>query len=149
MPTSAELAEAKSRAKTTIQTTWRDIARSYTLGWGGPIDVVERAFPFIGNAISDIRDLISVDLPVIFFQSRESPPKDMIAAIGYVNDADNPFNCRLAGVRTLTQTEAKLYSDFAQAFWFCIYTKLLPTPRDKDEFKAAILDWTGHNFFTI
>jgi hypothetical protein len=149
MTSPSEFEEAKSRAERTIRTLWRDIARSYTLGWGGPIEDIESAFPFVRDAILSIRHQISPDFPVVLFQSRESPPKDMIAAVAFWKDTGNPFNCRLATVRTLSQEETKLYSDFAQAFWFSIQTKLLPAPRDGQRFQAAILAWTGEALFKI
>jgi len=108
MPTRAEFDEAKAHAEKTIQSTWREIALSYTLGWGGPIDVVERQFPFIREAIRSIRDQVSTNLPVVFFQSRESPPKDILAAVPFWRDTGNPYNCRLAAVRTITPEEQKL-----------------------------------------
>jgi hypothetical protein len=115
MPSSTEFEEAKKRAESTILTTWRDVARTYTLGWGGPIEVVERDFLFIREAIQNIRHRISKDLPVLFFQSREFPPKDMIAAVPFWNDTGNPYNSRLASVRTLSPEELKLYGDFSQS----------------------------------
>lgn len=69
MPSRAEFEEAKFRAEQTIRNTWRNVARSYTLGWGGPIDVVERDFPLVRDAILSIRNQISTELPVLFFQS--------------------------------------------------------------------------------
>lgn len=149
MPTQTDFDEAKARAKKTIQTTWQDVAQAYTLGWGGPIDVVERSFPFIGSAILNIRSQVSTDLPILFFQSRESPPKDMIAAVPYLKDTGNPYNSRLASVRTLSPEEAGLYSGFAQAFWFSIHMKLLPDPKDDKVFHDAILAWTGEKLFKI
>jgi hypothetical protein len=143
MPSSLEFEEAKKRAETTIRNTWREVARLYTLGWGGPIDVVEREFPFIHEAILSIRHQVSTNLPVLFFQSRESPPKDMLAAVPFWRDTGNPFNCRLATVRTPSPDEIKLYSDFAQAFWFAIDQKMLPNLRDAQEFQKALLAWTG------
>lgn len=149
MTSPSEFEAAKSRAEQTIRSTWQDIARSYTLGWGGPVEDVEREFPFVREAILSIRHQISADFPVVLFQSRESPPKDMIAAVAFWKDTGNPFNCRLATVRTLSQAEAKLFSDFAQAFWFSIQTKVLPDPRDGLRFQAAILAWTGESLFNI
>ena len=147
MPTQADFEGAKQRAKQTIHNTWQQIARIHTLGWGGPIESVERDFPFIREAILDIRHQISTDLPVLFFQTRESPPKDMLAAVPFWKDTGNPFNCRLSAPRTLQQDEAKLYGDFAQAFWFSIQMKLLPNPRDAAAFQSAIQAWTGETFF--
>jgi hypothetical protein len=147
MPTQADFDAAKLRAKATIQNTWKDIAKSYTLGWGGPIESVEQDFPFIRQAILDIRHQISTDLPALLFQSRDPAPKDTIAAVPFWRDTGNPFNCRLAAVRDLNSAELKLYSDFGQAFWFSIKMKLLPDPRDATAFHSAILNWTGQAFF--
>ncbi len=147
MPTKSEMEAAKLRAKQTIQDSWQQIAETYTLGWGGPIESVEQQFPFIRETILDIRHQISTDLPVLFFQTRESPPKDMLAAVPFWKDTGNPYNCRLAAPRTIRPEEAKLYGDFAQAFWFSIHTKLLPNPRDAAAFQSAIQAWTGPAFF--
>src|SRR5205085_11501950 len=102
MPRHAEFDEAKARAEKTIRGSWRDIARSYTLGWCGPIESIENQFPFVRKAILSIRHQVSNDLPVIIFQSRESPPKDMIAAVPFWKDTGNPYNCRLAAVKALS-----------------------------------------------
>ncbi len=96
-----------------------------------------------------IRHQVSRDLPVLFFQSRESPPKDMLAAVPFWKDTGNPYNCRLAAVRTLTPERIKLYNDFSQAFWFAIAMKLLPSSRDAKRFHEAILSWTGPELFEI
>lgn len=71
----------------------------------------------------------------------------MIAAIPYWKDTGNPYNCRLVTARTPTQDEIKLYSDFAQAFWFAIQMKMLPSPREAGRFQKAILAWTGEELF--
>ena len=147
MPTQTDFDAAKTRAKTTILNTWKDIAKTFTLGWGGPIESVEEQYPFIREAILDIRHQISRDLPVLFFQTRESPPKDMLAAVPFWRDTGNPYNCRLAAPRTIRPEEAKLEGDFAQAFWFAIHIRLFPNPRDAAAFHAAILNWTGPAFF--
>src|SRR5579863_198571 len=147
MATHAELDEAKARAERTIRSNWRAIACSYTLGWGGPISDVERQFPFVREAVLSIRQQVSSELPVLFFQSRESAPKDMLAAVPFWKDTGNPFNCRLAAVRTVLAEEQKLYGEFAQALWFTIKMKMLPDPRERDRFHKAILSWTGREFF--
>lgn len=147
MPTHFEMEAAKLRAKTTIQDHWQQIANTYTLGWRGPIEFIEQDFPIVRDQILDIRHQISNELPVLFFQTRESPPKDMIAAVPFWKDTGNPFNCRLVAVRTLNMDELKLYSDFAQAFWFSIQMKILPDPRDRTAFQSAIQAWTGEKLF--
>lgn len=149
MPTQAEFDDAKLRAKTTIHNTWEEIAKAFTLGWGGPIESVEMEFPFVREAILNIRHQISTDLPVLFFQTRESPPKDMLAAVPFWRDTGNPYNCRLAAPRTILPHEAKLHGEFAQAFWFSIKMKLLPNPRDAAAFHAAIEKWTGPALFRL
>lgn len=149
MPTPAEFDEAKARAERTIRSTWREIARSYTLGWGGPLDDVELQFPFVRDANLSIRHQVCTELPVLFFQSRESPPKDMLAAVPFWKDTGNPYNCRLSAVRTVSAEERKLYGEFAQAFWFAIKMKLLPDPKEANSFYRAILSWTGRELFEI
>jgi hypothetical protein len=147
MPSNAEFEAARKRAEDVIRTTWKKVAHTYTLGWGGPIESVERDFPFVRESVSSIRHQISPNLPVLFFQSRESAPKDMIVAIPFWKDTGNPFNCRLASARNLSLEERGLYNNFAQAFWFAIDQKMLPNPRDAARFQAAILAWTGRELF--
>jgi hypothetical protein len=149
MATFAEFDEAKARAERTIRSTWHAIARLYTLGWGGPVGDVERQFPFVREAILSIRHQVSVELPVLFFQSRESPPKDMLAAVPFWKDTGNPFNCRLAAVRTVPAEEQKLYGEFAQAIWFAIKMKMLPDPKETNKFHKAILSWTGRELLEL
>jgi hypothetical protein len=149
MPSDAEFDEAKARAEKTIRDSWRDIARSYTLGWGGPIESIEHQFPFVRKAILSIRHQISNDLPVLLFQSRESPPKDMMAAVPFWRDTGNPYNCRLVAIKSLSANETKFYGDFAQAFWFAIKQRMLPSPLDAEKFQKKILSWTGRELFEI
>lgn len=149
MASTSEFDKAKIRAEQTIRNSWRNVAHFYTLGWGGPIESVERQFPFVAEAVMDIRHQISRDLPILFFQTRETPPKDMIASIPFWKDTGNPYNCRLATVRKLTSEETGLYGDFSQAIWFAIGSKMLADPRDSRRFHEMILNWTGPDLFEL
>src|SRR5258708_2010456 len=82
----------------------------------GPIEVMEQDFPCVREAIMSVRHQISNDLPMLFFQSRESPPKAMVVAVPFWKDTGNPFNCRLATVRSLSAKESELYGNVAQVF---------------------------------
>ncbi|MFY0582757.1 hypothetical protein ACN28S_58355 [Cystobacter fuscus] len=72
-----QFSEARKRAKSTFQTKWQTLARVRTLGWGGPIDRVEDKYPFMREATSKLGDSISPHLPIMIFQSSETPPQQM------------------------------------------------------------------------
>jgi hypothetical protein len=134
--------EACQRAETTIKTIWRDIAANYTIGWMGPIEVVIRRYPHITAKITDIRARVSNGLPVVIYQTRESPPKGMVAAIPYVKLENNPYNCRLIASNNLTPQEVRVLNDFAQAFWFLIGNEILPGPENSEELERKLAEWT-------
>jgi hypothetical protein len=134
--------EACQRAEITIKTIWRDIAANYTIGWMGPIEVVIRRYPHITTKITDIKARVSKGLPVVIYQTRESPPKHMIAAIPYMKLDNNPYNCRLVASDNLTSQEVKVLNDFAQAFWFLIDNKVLPRPENSEDLERKLAEWT-------
>lgn len=135
--------EARQRAETTIKTVWQDITPSYTIGWMGPIEAVIKQYPHITARITDIRTRVSKWLPVVIYQTRESPPQDMIAAIPYAKLGNNPYNCRLIASNDLTPNEIKVLNDFAQAFWFLIDNKILPRPERERELEQKLIEWTN------
>jgi len=138
-----DLKTAAQRAETTIKTQWKTVAKYYTVGWMGPIEVVEAQYSHISQSIATIKNNISYNLPIVIFQSRESPPKSIITAIPYKNLDGNPYNCRLAITSKLSQEKVRLLNDFSQAFWFLIDNELLPSPRSGDELERKIIEWCG------
>lgn len=147
MATPDQFAEAKARAQSTIQDTWRHISTKYTLGWGGPLEAIEDAFPHVAVPIWDIRDRISADLPFCLFQTRQSPPVEMVIAVPFWKDSGNPYNCRLVPSRPLDPRMQHLLGMFAQSFWFAIEQRMLPGPWAGDALQRAMLSWTGPEFF--
>lgn len=69
-----ELEKFKEKAKSQILSTWRAISENYTLGWGGPLDAVNLRYPFISEAVADVRDRVEASLPLVIYQTRETPP---------------------------------------------------------------------------
>jgi hypothetical protein len=143
MSSNQSFVEARQRAESAIQTVWRDIATKYTVGWMGPIEAVTRKYPHMTQAIADIRAKISRKLPVIIYQTRESPPKEMVIAVPYAKHDNNPYNCRLATSSKLTPEEVKILNEFAQAFWFLIDNAVLPHPEDGSKLEHALVKLTN------
>jgi hypothetical protein len=141
--------EAKRRARTTIQTNWRKIADNYTFGWSGPIQVVEKMFPDFVQGISEIKSRVSPGLPIVIYQSRESPPKSMSLAIPYVGMGNNPYNSRLLSSENLPNDQRQLLCGFAQAFWFSIDQKMLPRPERVDALEKKLIEWTDSSLLKL
>src|SRR5260370_22006441 len=93
--------QSQKMAQSKIESGWKDVADKYTFGWGGPLEAVEMKFPHISDAISDIRSQVSNALPLIIYQTRESPPEIMSVAVPYESGAD-PYKCRLVAVDDLS-----------------------------------------------
>ena len=147
MPTSQELLEAKRRAESTIRSSWRDIASDYTLGWGGPVEAIEKKFPGFAGQILDIRQNISADLPVVIFQRRLHPESDTVFAVPFWKESGNPFNSRLVTLRTLSPRLTQTISMFAQSFWFLVSEKVLPAPGPTPDLERTMRRWTGRELF--
>ena len=145
---SSELKEAQRRARSTIQSGWKDIASDYTAAWMGPIEAVEAHFPHVSGAISTVRHRISRTLPMIIYQSRESPPERTNVAVPYEEGGD-PYKCRLVATGQLTPEESRLLGDFAQAIWFSIDSGMLPHPAEGEAFMKKLVEWTDEKLFRL
>jgi len=138
-----EFAEARQRAKKTIQRDWQEVASTRTVGWGWPIEAVEASIPFLRSHVTELAAVISRHLPILIFQSRESPPTDTDVAIPYRDAAGNPYKCRLACSGPLTDERSQLLGSFAQAIWFALDQKMLPPGGPDGRLDKALLAWTG------
>jgi hypothetical protein len=145
---SSELKKAQERAKSTIESSWKEIAANYTAAWMGPIEVVEAHFPHVSGAISGVRRRISRTLPMIIYQSRESPPEKTNVAVPYEEGGD-PYKCRLVATGQLTPGESRLLGDFAQAIWFSIDSGALPHPAEGEVFMKKLVAWTDEKLFRL
>lgn len=142
------ISEAQKQAKSKITNTWKKVAQDYTAAWMGPIGAVEISFPHVSSSLNDIRRSISPTLPVIIYQTRNSPPENMSVAIPYEAGGD-PYKCRLVATNQLTADETRTLAEFAQALWFLIDSKVLPPPDEGKAFEKKLIEWTGPNLLAI
>jgi hypothetical protein len=140
--------EAQKRARATIENSWRKIAETYTVAWMGAIEAVEVTFDHIRDAIGDIRRNVSRDLPSIIYQTRASPPENMSVAVPYILGRD-PYKCRVVSTNALTNDERLLLGEFAQALWFMIDSKILPSPRRGKAFEERLVELTGQHLIRL
>jgi hypothetical protein len=143
-----EFEEARERARSVIEATWRRLAESRTVGWGGPPSVVADRYPFVRSGLGSLGTRVVEDLPVLIFQSRESPPQAMDVAIPYRDDGGNPFNSRLLCSTPHAPEDVHIKSDFAQAVWFLIQQQVLPSPRT-EAFGRTLAGMTGRRLFEL
>gem|GEM_PF-1574764 len=138
-----EAVVATKRARSTIHSTWRNVADLYTLGWGSPVEAVAAGYPFISEGVSSIRRNISRELPILIYLDRVSPPTQAVVAIPYRDQGGNPYNCRLLGSHSLEPEEVVLLTGFSQALWFLIGNGILPHPQASDAMRRMLTQWTG------
>ncbi len=143
------LKDASERAKATIQTTWQKISRDYTLGWAGPASVVAAEFPFLREELLKLGDSITEEMPLLFFRTRESPPKDMVTTIAYRNSTGSPFNCRIVSSADIKVAVVDRLSAFSQALWFAVARRMLPDPTLARAFSRALVAWTGSRLVAL
>lgn len=139
------IAKAQKEAKSTIESSWKEIAKTYTLGWGGPIEAIELQLPHISQGIRDIRNRITPVLPIIVYQTRQSPPENTSVAVPY--DPDN--KCRVVATNQLSNEERELLGRFAQSIWFLIHSEALPSPRAGKAFADQLVGLTGKSLLQI
>ncbi|RKH52357.1 hypothetical protein D7Y23_07265 [Corallococcus sp. AB050B] len=144
-----EFSEARNRAKSTIQNKWQALARIRTIGWITTIESAEGMYPFIRQQTSKLGDRISHHLPVLIFQSRESPPKEMEVAVPYRSPTGNPYNTRILATIQLDDARVTQLSEFAQAIWFAIDQQMLPSASNSKSLGEALLTWTGKDLLQL
>jgi hypothetical protein len=145
MTNSNVIKQSQKEARSKIESGWQDVASRYTVAWGGPLEAVEMMFPHISDAISDIRSQVWGTLPLIIYQTRESPPECMSVAVPYGSDS----KCRLVAVGELSKRERTLLGEFAQAIWFLIASEFLPDPRDGKEFERKLIELTDAKLISL
>lgn len=133
--------QSQRMAQSKIESGWKAVADKYTVGWGGPLEAVGVKFPHISGAISDIRSQVSRALPLIIYQTRQSPPASTSVAVPYESGGD-PFKCRLVSTDELSVRQRVSLGEFAQAIWFLIETDFLPDPNDGGEFERKLIELT-------
>src|ERR1044071_2672065 len=138
---SSTIREAQEQARSKMEGSWKNIARDYTAAWMEPIEAVEMYFPHVSANISDIRRAISLTLPIIVYQTRQSPPENTTVAVAY-EAGDAPHKCRLIATNQLTTGQRELLAEFAQALWFLIESKALPSPREGKAFEKRLIEMT-------
>jgi hypothetical protein len=136
------------RAESTIRSTWREVARRFTLGWGGPLEAYEERFPFVTEQVRDIRGRISLGLPLLSYQTRQSPPENMVVAVAYEDRGDR-YTCRLSSHARLDAAEVRALSQFSQAFWFLLDCGVLPSPEVSGALEERLAEWTGRELLEI
>lgn len=133
-------------AESKIESVWRDVAQKYTVGWGGPLEAIEMRFPHISSAVTNIRSQASSVLPLIIFQTLESPPENTNVAVPYQSGADR-YKCRLVTTHELSALESATLSEFAQAIWILLDSHFLPDPRDGAKFESKLIELTDERLF--
>jgi hypothetical protein len=139
---SSPMSGPQSHAKSKIENTWQTIAQQYNAGWIGPIETVETTFPHVSSKLGDITPAISPTLPMIIYQTRNSPPANMTVAVPYESGGDR-YKCRLVATNKLTDPEMRLFAEFAQALWLLIDSAILPAPQAGKDFEKKLVEWTG------
>jgi hypothetical protein len=139
--------EARERAKRAINGKWQAVARTRTLGWGGPIEGVLSRYPFARSSVETLQGPVSDHLPVLIFQSRETPPSEMELAVPYRERSGNPFGTRIASTSPLPRDQVQLLSEFAQAIWFLLEQGVLPAPQEGLAMEERLRSWTGPALF--
>jgi hypothetical protein len=137
----SDLDQVQKEARSKIESSWKNIAENYTVAWMGPLKVVEMQLPHVSSGISDIRSQVSSTLPLIIYQTRQSPPDNMSVAVPYRSDGD-PYKCRLVATNDLSPQQRSLLGEFAQAIWFLIDTRVLPHPSEGSAFGNQLVEWT-------
>ncbi|WP_300667451.1 hypothetical protein [Desulfoluna sp.] len=139
----AKIQDVQKQAKKVLKSDWTKIVPKYTFGWGGPLSWAEEMFPHITPVIEDMREVISEDLPVVVYQTRENPPEQMVAAIPFKTEDGNPYNIRIIPSEEISQTQITLLSHFAQAFLFLTASGGLPEPGKPEALQKALVRLTG------
>jgi len=137
---SQQFKAAQQKARSTIDSCWSPIAKTHTVGWGA-VGAVEMLIPDFSSGIDSIRHQISSRLPIIIYNTRESPPKSVSIAVPYESHGD-PYKCHFLAT-DLPFEQVKLLSEFAQAIWFLIDSRVLPHPSEGKAFENMLVEWTG------
>jgi hypothetical protein len=72
----------------------------------------------------------------------------MSAAVPYESGGD-PYKCRLVVTDQLTDPETRILCEFAQALWFLIDSRMLPSPREGKAFEQKLVEWTDASLIAL
>ena len=136
------------RAESTIRSTWRSVASDYTLGWGGPIEAYEERYPFVTAQVRDIRPTIAEGLPLLTYQTRQSPPDAMVVVVPHENQHGR-YNPRVLSTTPLSPTTLSALNQFSQAIWFLLDQGVLPHPTVPGALEAKLMEWTGRELLEL
>lgn len=136
------------RAESTIRSTWRSVAGEYMLGWGGPIEAYEERYPFVTAQVRDIRPRISEGLPLLTYQTRQSPPDAMVVMVPH-EDQHGRYNARVLASTPLLPSSVSTLNHFSQAIWFLLDQGVLPHPAVPGALEAKLMAWTGRELLEL
>lgn len=124
------------------------VAKRFTLGWGSSLEAFEQRFPFVTDQVRDIRRRVSPGLPLLGYQTRESPPENMVVAVAYEDDQGR-FNCRLTSHAALDPGEVCVLNQFSQAVWFLLECGVLPPADRPGALEERLTEWTGRELLEL
>ena len=133
----------QKQAKKVLKSDWTKIVPTYTFSWGESLIWAEETFPQITSQVDEVRERVSEDLPMVVFQSRETPPEKTVVAVPYKTEDGNPYNIKLITSEPLTEKQTALLCYFAQAFLFLIASQGLPDFHDTKALSKALVRLTG------
>lgn len=96
--------------------------------------------PDFSSGIDSIRNRISSRLPIIIYHGRDKSSNVSIA-VPY-ESASDPYKCHFV-TTDLPVEQVKLLSEFAQAIWFLIDSRMLPHPSEGKAFENKLVEWTS------
>jgi hypothetical protein len=138
--------EVQEYAKEIINENWQDIIVEYTVGFTNIAGIQEK-FSFVYDELTDIEDSLIIELPVILYQTRQTPPENMVAAIPYQFDPD-PLSCRLVSSNEPNEIDA--LSEFTHAIWVLVDTEAVPHPAlNMKLFVQKLIEWTDEKLFKL
>jgi len=145
----SDFEEARTRARTTIQTQWRKVAQRHTLGWVKPVAELARLAPYVLPSLQRIQERVTPWLPALMYQSRELSPREMVAAIPCFDARGNPYGARLASSAPLSREQAQALGTFSEALWFALAQGMLPPVENRKKLEAALSALTDPGLLSL
>jgi hypothetical protein len=139
--------QVQKYAKEVIQNGWKDVRKSYTVGFGFPLSFIEERYPFVSKGLGNIRELIIEDLPIIIYQTLQSPPGTMAVVVPFQTET-GPLDGRV--ITLINIIDFRLLGEFAKAIWISIDTEGLPHPAlNMEAFEKQLTNWTDPKLFSV
>ncbi|MDQ3743341.1 MAG: hypothetical protein M3444_03055 [Acidobacteriota bacterium] len=135
--------QAQQQAISTLKSSWKEIAKNYSLSGVRTIQETETILPHVSKGIADIRSRITPVLPIAVYQTRQSPPENTVVVIPY----DPDYQSRVVSIKQLSDGERELLGRFAQSIWFLIHSGALPHPFEEEGFEQQLISLTGESLF--